>query len=122
SADELLRAAATAEQKSEHPLARIILHAAQTRNLALDAIESFQAHPGAGVTAHTSQGILLVGTRRLLEEKGIAVPPEAAHLLEQLDSRGQTALLVAHNGRILGALGAHDRVRPEAAGVLAELR
>jgi Cu+-exporting ATPase len=120
--DELLRLAATAEQKSEHPLARVILQAAQAKHAALDAVESFQAHPGAGVAAQTSHGTLFVGTRRLLEERGIVVPPEGVQLLEILDAKGQTALLVAHNGKVLGAIGARDRERPEAAGVLADLR
>jgi P-type Cu+ transporter len=147
SADELLRAAATAEQRSEHPLARLILHEAAARQLPLDTVEEFLAHPGAGVTAlvrgrSTTPGSeniaaaesaplppadgpphrLVVGTRRLLEEQGIAVPEEATALLEQLDAGGQTALLVARDGVVLGVLGARDTVRPEAAEVLAELR
>jgi Cu+-exporting ATPase len=120
--DELLRIAASAEQKSEHAVARAILQAAQAKALALDAVLSFQAHPGAGVIAQTTQGTILVGTRRLLEEQGIALPPEAGHLVELLDARGQTALLVAQGGKVLGAIGARDRLRPEAAGVLADLR
>jgi len=119
---ELLRSAASAEQKSEHPLARVILQAAQAQNLSLDAIDHFQAHPGAGVMVHTHQGTIIVGTRRLMEEQGIALPPEGEHLLQTLDAGGQTALLVAQNGRVLGAIGARDRVRPEAVGVLADLR
>jgi Cu+-exporting ATPase len=43
-------------------------------------------------------------------------------LLERLDAGGQTALLVARDGVVLGVLGARDTVRPEAAAVLAELR
>src|SRR5262249_32681255 len=41
---------------------------------------------------------------------------------DQFDSSGQTALLVARDGIVLGVIGARDRVRPEAADVLAELR
>jgi P-type Cu+ transporter len=146
SPDDLLRAAATAEQRSEHPLARAILHGAAARQLPLEPVEEFLAHPGAGVTAlvrghsaapgseniTTAEAVpppadgpawrLVVGTRRLLEEQGIAVPDEAVALLERLDASGQTALLVARDGVVLGALGARDTVRPEAAEVLAALR
>src|SRR5262249_20868783 len=76
SADELLRIAAAAEQKSEHVLARLILHEAQTRNLDVEAVDEFQAHPGAGVTAQTASGKVIVGTRRLLEEQGVTLPAE----------------------------------------------
>ncbi|MBI3411941.1 MAG: cation-translocating P-type ATPase family protein [Planctomycetes bacterium] len=122
SADELLRLAASAEQPSEHPLARVILGEAASRNLALRAATSFQAHPGAGIRASLAEGNVLVGTRRLLEEQRIDLPPEVEPLLARLDAAGQTVLLVARDGQVLGVIGARDRVRPEAAGVLAELR
>src|SRR5262249_36756230 len=51
SANEVLAAAATAEQGSEHPIARLILAEAAGRNLAPLLAESFQAHPGAGGSA-----------------------------------------------------------------------
>ena len=56
----------------------------------------------------------MVGTRRLLEEQRVAVPAEASALLEQLDATGQSTLLVARDGVVLGVIGARDRVRPEA--------
>jgi Cu+-exporting ATPase len=122
SPDDLLRVAATAEQRSEHPLARLIVREAAARNLELPPVDSFQAHPGAGVTATAGGSTIVVGTRRLMGEQGIAVPPEAAAALDRLDAPGQTSLLVAKDGVILGVIGARDRIRPEAAEVLAELR
>src|SRR5579883_735085 len=122
SAEELLTAAATAEQRSEHPLARLIVREAAMRSFEVPAAETFQAHPGAGVTATVGETSLIVGTRRLLEERGIVLPPEAIAALEQLDASGQTSLLVARNGVVLGVLGARDTLRPEAAQVLADLR
>ncbi len=120
--DELLRLAATAEQRSEHPLARLLVREAANRTLTLDNIDEFQAHPGSGVTVRTAAGTILVGNRRLLEEQGVTLPPEVVAAVEQLDAAGQTVLLVASSGRILGAIGARDRVRPEAWLILAKLR
>jgi P-type Cu+ transporter len=122
SPEDLLALAAAAEQRSEHPLARIILQEASRRGVTPDAVEDFQSHPGGGVTARTAAGPLIVGNRRLLEEQGAIVPPEALALLERLDADGQTALLIARAGQVLGAIGARDKVRVEAAAVLAELR
>jgi len=119
--DEVLRAAAAVEQPSEHLLARLIVHEAQARHLTLETVAAFQAHPGAGVSGDTARGRLLVGTPRLLQEQGLALPAEALAVLEQLDTAGQTALLVARDGVVLGAIGARDRIRPEAAEVLQEL-
>ncbi|MBY0459253.1 MAG: heavy metal translocating P-type ATPase, partial [Gemmataceae bacterium] len=121
--DELLRVAATAEQRSEHPLARLIVREATARNLELAPVEAFQAHPGAGVTATAPGGaVIVVGTRRLVEEQGVALPADAAGALERLDAAGQTSLVVARGGVVLGVVGARDTIRPEAAQVLADLR
>src|SRR5439155_12512400 len=78
--DDVLCAAASVEQRSEHLLARLIVREAQQRQLALEPIEGFEAHPGAGVSARTATGRIVVGTRRLLEEQQIAVSPAAAAL------------------------------------------
>src|SRR5437016_8579205 len=56
SEEELLRAAATAEQKSEHVIARAIVQAAAQRGLIPESVEEFLAHPGAGVVARTPHG------------------------------------------------------------------
>ncbi len=120
--DHLLIIAATAERRSEHPLARLFLAEAQRRSLSLPTVDEFVAHPGAGVRARSAGHDLLVGTQRLLEEQGVAITPEATALLERLDADGQTPLLVARDGQVVGAIGARDRIRSEAYGVLNELR
>jgi Cu+-exporting ATPase len=121
SVEQLLTAAGSAEQHSEHPLAQLILREAKERGLTLAPLEEFAAYPGAGVSGKTSEGELLVGNRRLLEEKGIIIGEEVRALLERLDLVGQSALLVCRDGAVLGAIGARDRVRTDAPGVLQEL-
>jgi Cu+-exporting ATPase len=123
SAEELLRTAAAAEQHSEHLLARLIVQEAARRQLSPEPIVDFCSYPGVGVTAQSANlETLIVGNKRLLEEQGISLPPEGQTALERLDAAGHTVLFVARRGQVLGALGARDRLRPEAASVLAELR
>ena len=55
-AEALLQIAATAEQNSEHPLAQVILQAAKARNITPEALQSFEAHPGAGIAATDRPG------------------------------------------------------------------
>ncbi|MFO0851606.1 MAG: cation-translocating P-type ATPase [Gemmataceae bacterium] len=118
--DDPLLLAAAAEQGSEHPIARAILTAARDSGLSLPPATGFQAHPGAGVTTTVDGSRVIVGTRRFLEQQGTNVTADAE--LARLDADGQTALLVAQDGRLIGVIGVRDRLRPEAAGVLAELR
>jgi Cu+-exporting ATPase len=116
--DELVRVAATAEQRSEHPLARLLVEEAGRRGLELAPIEDFAAHTGGGVRA----GTLLVGTPRLLEQQGVALPPAGSEAIARLDAAGQTALVVARSGTVIGVVGARDRLRSDALSVIAELR
>ncbi|HVK07317.1 MAG TPA: cation-translocating P-type ATPase family protein [Gemmataceae bacterium] len=122
SSDELLRIAASAEAGSEHPLARAVIAGARARSVPATAAEAFQAHPGGGVVATVDGSPVVLGTRRFLEQQGVTIPGEADEALTRLDDDGQTAVLVARAGRVVGVLGARDRIRPDAADVLAELR
>jgi Cu+-exporting ATPase len=122
STEDVLRWAATAETGSEHVIARAVAEEAGRRGLGPTAVEQFRVHPGAGVEARSSGDLLFVGSRRLLEEHGIPLPTEAAAIADRLDSAGRTGLWVARNDQVLGAIGLRDRVRPEAAGVVHELR
>ncbi len=73
---EMLRLAASAEQASEHPMARGIVEAARSRGLALSAFLDAKIEPGAGMSALVEGKRVLVGTRDYLELAGVAVPAE----------------------------------------------
>lgn len=125
-ADELLWLAAAAERSSEHPLARLIVAEAEELDLDPLEVERFQAQPGAGVVARLmSDGRareVLVGNLRLFHERGVPISDEADEAVDALDKAGQTALLIAVDGEIIGAIGARDRVRPEAHEVVHDLQ
>jgi Cu+-exporting ATPase len=122
SADDIVRLAASAEQNSEHVLADVLVREAVERKLRLLPVNSFQAHPGAGVIADTPESVIAVGNPRLFSEQGIALSQEALSALESLEAMGQTPLFVARAGVVVGLIGARDRVRADAAPVLTELR
>src|SRR4029079_12088578 len=68
SEERLLQLAATAESKSEHPIAQAILKAASTRLISPLRVNDFTATPGSGITAKTDAGDVYVGTLRFLRE------------------------------------------------------
>jgi Cu+-exporting ATPase len=120
--DEILRFAATAEQQSEHVIAGAIIECAARRGLTLDPVDEFLPHPGAGVKVKALDNEIVVGNRRVLQDHGIALSSPAQSIAEHLDAGGRTTLWVARNREIVGAIGLRDRIRPEAAGVVEELR
>ena len=123
SESDLIRLAATAEAGSRHPLAAVVHRAAKERGIEPDPATDAIAMPGAGVSVrwNDSQAIL-VGNRRLLEEHGVPVDVEAAEALDRVDARGETPLIVALDGRIVGLISARDAVRPEAHDVVHDLK
>ncbi len=115
---------ASAEQGSEHLLGRLIVSHAKSLGLKPAELDRFEAHPGAGVSATLAgdSGSVLVGNLRLFRERGLTVPEPVEQAIAALDASGQTPLLVARNDRIVGAIGARDRVRREAHDVIHDLK
>lgn len=120
--EEILRLAASAELRSEHALGSLLVRQAKEKKLALEEPGRFQALPGLGVEAVVGGKQILVGTARLFHERGIAFSSDVSKGLQEMEATGQTVMLASVDGEIAGMFGARDRVRPEAAGVLASLR
>ncbi len=109
--DEVLRLAAEAERGSEHPLAAAIVDSAQARGLALNASpERFSALAGRGLEAIVEGRALLIGTRRLFDERSIAYI-RLREQLEALEAQGKTAMLVAIDGEAAGLLAVADTLK-----------
>jgi P-type Cu+ transporter len=117
--DALLRLTASAQSGSEHPLARAILAAAQSMDLG--PVANFQSLPGRGLTARVEGRDLLIGSPRLMTERGIDRGTlEAAAEAEESQSR--TVMWIAENGRALGFVAVADPIRPSAAAAVARLQ
>ncbi|HEX6925409.1 MAG TPA: cation-translocating P-type ATPase [Longimicrobiaceae bacterium] len=125
--NDMLALAASVEARSEHPLARAILRHAVSRGIALRAARDASAIVGRGVRAQVDGEEVYAGSARLFEEHG-ALPAPARRLLDELSTRGQTAVLVASRPvghrtppRLRGVIALADEPRPEAADALREL-
>ena len=108
---EALRLAASLERASEHPLAGAILSAAQQRGLSLSDAEDFQAAIGEGVRGTVEGKQILLGNAAYLSRAGVdpgALEAEAT----QMRSEGQTAIVLAVDGRVAAALGVADPIKP----------
>lgn len=119
--DGLLRLAASVEQGSEHPLAQAILVAAKDRKLALAAVSGFASPSGRGATGTVEGRQVALGNAVLMGELKIATSAldQAA---EAARRGGATAIYIAVDGRIAGAIAIADPVKPSAQSALRELR
>jgi Cd2+/Zn2+-exporting ATPase/Cu+-exporting ATPase len=109
SPEAVLEAAASAEVRSEHPLGQAIVTYARAQGRTILEPEQFDYTPGRGITAVVGGAAILVGNRALMMERDVAVPATLAGGLE-----AASEIFVGRDGRLLGAIGVADTVRPEA--------
>lgn len=114
--EDVVRLAASAERFSEHPLGAAIVKHASALALEIRDPASFQYLPGKGIVSQVAGARTVVGTRALMEEEAITVPPLRA------DAREFSEVLVASDGRFVGEIQIKDVVREEAAAAMAEFK
>jgi Cu+-exporting ATPase len=114
---ELLRLAAAAEERSNHPLAHAMLDAARAQGLTWAAAEDVQILPGRGLTATVEGHVCRLGNEALFGEFSIPLP-QGVHPPEP----GTTRLWMALNEATVGCFDARDALRPDAAEAVAALR
>ncbi len=123
---EVLRWAASAEQSSQHPLARAVCQATRERDIPFWALRQSESVLGRGVIAEVVAGAdqlhrVLVGSVRLMQAEGVSLAP-VEEAIARLQEAGQTVIAVAVDGRLAGLIGARDELRPEARDVVRQLR
>jgi Cd2+/Zn2+-exporting ATPase len=118
---EVLSWAASAEKRSQHPLAQAVVRAAEARGLAFTPATHLVSHPGKGLVAHVDGSPVEIGTPDLFVELGVSVPKAAIAELERLRREARTAMIV-RRGERWGVIAAADQVRPAAASVVAALK
>ena len=120
--EEALALAAAVEGLSEHPLSAAVVEGAEARGLAVEAAAGFEALPGAGLAAEVGGRGVLIGNRRLFEERGITLDGDAEAVLARFEAAGRTTALVAVDGAYVGALAFADPLKANAARAVATLR
>jgi len=119
--ERLLQLAASAEKGSEHPLGDAIVGRAESRELALLPIESFQAVPGRGIDARIDGRGVLLGNRAFMDERGVELGALRA-TFDSLAAAGKTPMFVALDGAPAGIIAVADVPKPGSRAAIAGLR
>jgi Zn2+/Cd2+-exporting ATPase len=107
--DVILRRAASVAHFSTHPLARAIVAEAEKRKLPINEATDFLNLPGLGMEASVNGNRVLIGSGRLIRNRGIAIPAV------QLTNEGEVWIA---NDRALGVIYLRDEIRPAARRVI----
>jgi Cu2+-exporting ATPase len=112
--ENLLRIAAGVESESEHPIARGIVKTAADRKLDVPAPDGFRGLPGKGVAASVGGAEYHIGGPALLKEENAQVPDALQTAAEAAAKRGQAAIYLLRDGKVLALFAVADAIREEA--------
>ncbi|MEK7077179.1 MAG: copper-translocating P-type ATPase, partial [Patescibacteria group bacterium] len=135
----ILQIAASIEKQSEHPLARTIVDKASREGIRLLSVSKFEAvaghgvkglinnfkvQPGYGLEGKIADGdhLVLLGNERLMEVHKIQLDLGARKEMERLQGEGKTAMLLAVENDIIGAIAVADTARENSERTISELK
>ena len=116
---ELYQMVASAEQFSEHPLGKAIVHCFKKEKTDFAEVDHFQMIPGRGVCADIEGKKVLAGNPELLKADRVEIP-----VLEDMKDyirQGCTIIYVSVNNIFAGFLTLSDTVRKESESMIDEL-
>jgi Cu2+-exporting ATPase len=119
--NQLLALIAATESASSHPLAQSVLDEAALRKVKLEAVKSFKNLAGLGVEATVGGKQVLVGTKRLMNDRGVNITLIQDDI-ERLLDEGKTLMIAAVDGKIAGVIAASDQLKPTAKNAIAAMK
>lgn len=121
SEEKVLSIAAGIESRSEHPLARAIIHKARERGVSLANANRFEAITGKGAKAEIKGETYYIGSPRLFTEMGVELA-SVQHKLESLQGEGKTLLVLGTARKPVGLIAVADRIRDTSREAVEKLR
>jgi Cu+-exporting ATPase len=118
--DEVLGLVAALETRSEHPIARAIIQAAEMRGLPVLQPETFSSRPGYGAEGQVAGRSVQVGADRLMQGLGhdlSAFTDQAQRLGEE----GKSPLYAAIDGRLAAIIAVADPIKPTTPAAIAAI-
>ncbi|HHX52437.1 MAG TPA: heavy metal translocating P-type ATPase [Erysipelothrix sp.] len=98
---------ASVESESDHPLAKAIVEYLGIKDLPI--VESTDVIKGGGIIANVENHEVVVGNVALLESKNI---PLNGSDIKSLESKGNSIVLTAIDGKLVSLIGIRDQIRP----------
>ncbi|MFN3685885.1 heavy metal translocating P-type ATPase [Salinarimonas sp.] len=117
---DILAAMAAVEARSEHPIARAIVAAAQEEGLPAREADGFESHTGHGVSARVEGRRVAIGAQRFMESIGVDVSAFRETATE-LGEAGKTPLYAAIDGRLAAIVAVADPIKETTPAAIAAL-
>ena len=125
SKDELLSLTASAESKSEHPLAKAILEFAKNQNVNIFESTEFKMTSGKGIVSTILQNNIskkiICGNENFLTEHKVQLEENIISQLEQLRLQGKAVILIAEENYCIGIIALSDILRSDVSEIICKL-
>ncbi|GAB4261548.1 heavy metal translocating P-type ATPase [Thermincola ferriacetica] len=121
SQDDILKFAASAEKNSEHPLGEAIVRGAEEKSLGIQEAKSFNAIPGHGIEADIAGNLVLLGNRRLMQQRNIDISSYTGQV-EKLEREGKTVMFMGINGQPAGLIAVADTLKESSVEAVRRLK
>lgn len=121
SKETVISLAAGLERRSEHPIARAILHHADKQSIEPAAMTHFAARAGLGAEARWKEETIWIGNPRLFQEEDVSLEEVEATLL-RLQQQGKTVVLLGNEKGVIGFIAVADEVREKSRQAVAALK
>jgi Cd2+/Zn2+-exporting ATPase len=112
--------AASLAARSDHPVSKAVVLAAQAGGLALREVSDFAALPGRGVCGRIDGAIYYVGNHRLVEERGVC-SSDLEVRLSALEAQGKTVVMLVGETGVQALFAVTDTVKESGRRAIAEL-
>ncbi len=119
--EELIRLAYSLEAKSEHPLAKAIVKFGESKGISPLETTDFEIFPGGGLVARINGESVCAGNADFIKEYS-EIKKEHLSKAESLAAEGKTAIFFSKGKEIIGIIAVADRIKPDSAEAIAELR
>ncbi len=120
-AKELLQLTASLESKSEHPIAKAILHKANQEGITLLEPDRFQNYSGFGIVGFVDNKNVIVGNINLFKEFSINVEKDLS-VYNELQSAGKTIICIAIDSEFSGIILIEDKLKEDSFEAINHLR
>jgi Cu+-exporting ATPase len=111
--NEILSLAASLEKGSEHSLAAAIIQKADKDKVKLQAVEKFQSVAGHGVQGLITGKKVILGNKRFMKKEDIDISKLIKNI-DELEEGGKTVMILAVDGKVVGAISVADTVKDSA--------
>ena len=119
--DELLRAAYSLEQRSEHPLAKAVMDYGKEHGYTAEEPEKFEVLRGSGIAATLGGKRYIAGNLRLCETY-CDIPDDMMKIYERFSEEGKTPLFFCREKTLIGMIAVADKIKEDSAKAVSQLK